>query len=147
MKEVNPIKRNKAFVSFSKDHHFGLLLVWKIRRDLKNTVSSIEITDYVLEFFRDNLYRHFKEEEECIFTKLPPGDDWRKRAEAEHATIYHLIELIRRNPDDKEFLNEFADLLENHIRFEERILFNYLQERLTAEELDDILSNKNDDNS
>ena len=30
-----PIKRHDALKHFSRDHHFGLLLVWKIREGVK----------------------------------------------------------------------------------------------------------------
>ena len=138
MNAYKPIKRNKAFVTFSKDHHFSLLLAWKIRQDLENKVKAEHVCSYVLGFFNDNLQQHFKEEEELIFCKLSTDDALRKQAEDEHKKIYLLIESIRQNTSNKEFLKEFANMLEAHVRFEERTLFNHLQEHMTPEELEEV---------
>ena len=69
MKNHAPIKRHQALVSYSKEHHFGLLLVWKIRQGLMNAVSPERIGKYVLFFFNEDLKTHFKEEEQLLFCK------------------------------------------------------------------------------
>ncbi|HEX5151550.1 MAG TPA: hemerythrin domain-containing protein [Parafilimonas sp.] len=138
MTKHKPIKRDKAFVTLSKDHHFGLLLIWKIRQDLAANTSGKHISSYVLEFFRDNLQEHFKEEEEIVFSKLPCDDVLREQAEKEHKNIYALIESLRKNDSDKDLQKQFADSLEAHVRFEERVLFNHLQDVLKPEELEEI---------
>lgn len=133
-----PIKRDKALVSLSKDHHFSLLLVWKIRQDIAANVDSKHISSYVLDFFRDDLYAHFKEEEEIVFSKLPGNDALRIQAEKEHKNICLLVESLQENDNDKGLQNQFADLLELHVKFEERILFNHLQQTLKPEVLEKI---------
>lgn len=140
MKDHTPIKRHQALVSFSKEHHFGLLLVWKIRRGLDNAISTERIGRYVLFFFNEDLKTHFKEEEQLLFSKLSVNDTLRLQAEVEHKEIYRLIEAITQTINDKHLLRQFADTLERHIRFEERILFNYLQTHISAEELEEISS-------
>jgi len=138
MKEQTPIKRHPAIVSFSKDHHFGLLLVWKIRQGLNKAVNPERISNYVLFFFKEDLENHFKEEEQLLFNKLAIDDTLRKRAEADHRSIYKLIVAIEKNKADATLLNQLADELEKHIRFEERELFNHLQNNLNADDLEDI---------
>jgi hemerythrin-like domain-containing protein len=139
MKDHKPIKRSKAFIQFSKEHHFGLLLIWQIRQDIVKGVDAGQIGSYVLNFFNNDLRRHFKEEDELIFSKLPVEDPMRKQAEAEHSQLYLLVESLAKNKNDKQSLHLFADLLEAHIRFEERSLFNRLQEMLKPEELEELL--------
>ena len=56
----------------------------------------------------------------------------RLQAENDHKKLNDLIEHLRNNGNDEFKLGEFADLLEKHIRFEERELFNFIQESLTA---------------
>lgn len=138
MKNHAPIKRHQALVSFSKEHHFGLLLVWKIRQGLINAVSPERIGKYVLFFFNDELKTHFKEEEQLLFCKLPVTDPLRLQAETEHKEIYRIMETIAANTDDEDLLRQFADTLEKHIRFEERILFNHLQSHISEEALEKI---------
>jgi iron-sulfur cluster repair protein YtfE (RIC family) len=138
MKDHVPIKRHKAIVSFSKDHHYGLLLVWKIRQGLNNEVSAERISNYVLFFFKEDLEKHFKAEELLLFYKLPFDDLLRKRAETDHQTIYKLVAAINNNKNNKILLIQLAEELEKHIRFEERVLFNHVQNNITAEELEVI---------
>jgi hemerythrin-like domain-containing protein len=130
--EINkPIKRNTAIAEFSKDHHFGLLLVWKIREGLKKSIELNRISRYILYFFQDSLIPHFKEEEEILFCLIPSDNALRMRAESEHSMFYKMVEELRNNPEDKQLIQNFADLLEKHIRFEERELFNFLQENIS----------------
>jgi iron-sulfur cluster repair protein YtfE (RIC family) len=138
MKDHTPIKRHQALVSFSKEHHYGLLLVWKIRQGLRNAVSAERIGKYVLFFFNEDLKTHFNEEEQLLFSKLPVDDTLRLQAEAEHKEVYRLIQAISETTKDEHLLRQFADTLEKHIRFEERILFNHLQSHIAAEEFAEI---------
>ena len=146
MKDQPPIKRHQSLVSFSKDHHFGLLLVWKIRQGLNKSVSPDHISDYVLYFFKEDLEKHFKAEEELLFCKLPPEDILRQRAEAEHRDIYNLITRLTVQKQETALLKQFADALEKHIRFEERELFNHLQLHIPANDLATIALRMPNDN-
>jgi len=145
MKDHTPLKRHQAIVSFSKDHHFGLLLVWKIRQGLTKAVSAERISNYVLFFFKEDLEKHFKEEEQLLFCKLPVDDVLRKQAEADHQTIYRLVASIEKKKDDANLLNQLADELEKHIRFEERELFNHLQNNIDAGDLEAIANRFSND--
>ena len=138
MKDLSPIKRHKAIVSFSKDHHFGLLLVWKIRQGLDKAVNAERISNYACYFFKEDLDKHFKEEEQLLFQKLSIDDVLRKQAEEDHKTIYKLINSIGENKHDSNLLSQLANGLEKHIRFEERELFNHLQTKITPEDLEII---------
>lgn len=138
MKTQTPIKRHAAIVSFSKDHHFGLLLVWKIRQGLNKAINFERISNYVLFFFREDLEKHFKDEEQLLFSKLPVDDAFRIRAESEHQSIYNLVNAIENSKENVVLLKQFADELENHIRFEERVLFNHLQNEMSEKDLESI---------
>lgn len=132
---TSPIKRSPALIQFSREHHFGLLLGWKIRDGIKKNIPTERINAYTIFFFENELAKHFKEEEKDLFVKLPVDDNLRKRAFDEHAHIYQLIDELKENKQDKNLLLNFADVLDNHIRFEERILFNHIQQLLSAETL------------
>ncbi|WP_343691287.1 hemerythrin domain-containing protein [Chitinophaga sp.] len=139
MEHPKPIKRSQAFVQLSKDHHLGLLLVWRVRQDLMKGTNGKEISSYVIDFFNNDLKQHFKEEEDYLFSKLPATDLLREQAEGEHRAICNLVASIRRNNADTALLRQFGDLLEAHIRFEERTLFNHLQEQMSPEEQAQLL--------
>lgn len=141
MKIQAPIKRHQAIVSFSKDHHFGLLLVWKIRQGLNKAVNPERISNYVTFFFEEDLEKHFKEEEQLLFSKLAADDLLRKQAEEDHQVIYKLVSAIEKKRDDVDLLFKLADELEKHIRFEERELFNHLQVTIKASDLE-VIANR-----
>lgn len=138
MKNQAPIKRHPAIVSFSKNHHFGLLLVWKIRQGLGKAVDPARISNYVSFFFKEDLGKHFKEEEQLLFCELPEKDSLRRRAEADHQSILKLVAAITEQKSDIALLNQLADELEAHIRFEERELFNHLQNNIESGKLEEI---------
>lgn len=124
---TSPIKRRQALIQFSREHHFGLLLVWKIRQGLKNNIEPGRISNYTIFFFETELTEHFKEEEKDLFVKLPVDYPLRRKAFEEHEHIYNLVASLQKDPVNTKLLTEFADVLDGHIRFEERTLFNHLQ--------------------
>lgn len=139
METHTPIKRSKALVQLSREHHFGLLQAWQIRHDLTIDVPAELISRYVIDYFEKDLRGHFRKEEEYLFSKLPAGDPLREQAEKEHKQLYALVDTIIQNRTDKELLLQFAGFLSEHIRFEERVLFNHLQEIMTEEALEKLL--------
>ena len=50
---TTPIKRSQALIQFSREHHFGLLLVWKMRQGLKENIEPIRISDYTIFIFEN----------------------------------------------------------------------------------------------
>jgi len=138
MIKTQPIKRSPALVQFSRDHHFALLLVWKIRQGFRFGVEPQPIGNYITFFFENYLKSHFKQEEELLFKELDEHDDLRLNAEQDHKAIYELYDKIKRQPGLL-LLKEFADKLEQHIRFEERLLFAHLQNSLHESQLNFIL--------
>ena len=138
MRAGKPIKRNEAIVALSKDHHFALLLIWKIREGLRNSIAPERISKYVTHFYETDLVGHFKDEEELLFIKLDAADSLRTQAENEHKLIHQLMDELKKNMNDSTLLEKFAVTLEKHIRFEERVLFNHLQEIIPADQLSDI---------
>lgn len=134
-----PLKRHPALVPYSREHHEGLLLVWKIRQGLRTGIEATRITEYVTHFFQYSLAPHFDREERFLFTKLAYHDPVRIQALEEHREIRKLLELLKNPVSLLERLTAFADRLEAHIRFEERYLFNHLQHILPEEELQVIL--------
>ena len=137
-KSTIPIKRSSALVQFSKDHHFALLLIWKVRQGLRFGIESQRINNYIIFFFQNYLEEHFKEEEDLLFVHLDFNNASRTVAEQDHKTIREIMEKIKSDPKNKTISTEFINRLEKHIRFEERELFNELQNTLSESELNII---------
>lgn len=123
----NPIKRHPAIVEYSKDHHFGLLLVWKIRQGVKNKIEKERIGEYVKMYFHFDLKSHFDDEEKFLLPLLPQTNLLRVKLEKEHKELKQYIAEIIKGTFQYETLDKFASLLESHIRFEEREFFQHLQ--------------------
>ena len=137
-KSTTPIKRSPALVQFSKDHHFALLLIWKVRQGLRFGIELQRINNYIIFFFQNYLEEHFKEEEDLLFVHLDYNNASRTVAEEDHKTIREIMEEIKSDPKNKTISTEFINRLEKHIRFEERELFNELQNTLNESDLNMI---------
>jgi iron-sulfur cluster repair protein YtfE (RIC family) len=127
-----PIKRNKALIQVSRDHHHGLLLCWKIRTGFSKGIEFERIKRYTDWFFETHLVPHFNLEERYIFPILGNKNKLIKKALSEHN------QLIRLFSDDHEIENSLHNIevaLEQHIRFEERVLFNEIQNIATQAQL------------
>ena len=133
-----PLKRHAALQSYSRDHHFGLLLVWKLRKGCRKGIAAKRMQDYLLCSLQAELLPHFRDEEQFLLTHLPAGDDYANRTWQEHAALEQLAASWTTASATHEDLLRFADLLEAHIRFEERGLFSYLQLQLDAATLQQL---------
>ena len=132
------MKRDKNLVALSRDHHHGLLLGWKIRQGLKHNVNAGLIAEYIMYFSEAALFPHFAEEEQQILTFLNDDDSLKLKTLDDHREIATMIKSININGDDPENFLLIASRLDDHIRFEERVLFPYLQEVLSADQLNAI---------
>lgn len=132
MSKHPPIKRHQALQGLSRDHHQGLLLCFKIRQGIKLEVEGDRIKRYCDWFWRAYLALHFSEEEQFVFPILGKDDPLVSRALEEHG---QLEALFQRKDSDYAYLRKIEKDLEAHIRFEERVLFNKIQELGTEEQL------------
>ena len=135
--EIKPIKRSNELAPLSRDHHEGLMLVWKIRKGIKNNITPGRISSYCHWFWDHHLHTHFKEEEELLVDVLPGEHPLMQQMFAEHVAIKALLDKMNRE-EDYELFEQFAQTLNDHIRFEERILFNEIEKAATPEQLQKI---------
>ena len=125
----------------SRDHHHGLLLCWKIRTGFSKGVDLERIKRYTDWFFNTHLVPHFNLEEKYIFPILGEKHELVKRALTEHR---RLIRLFTNTHSISKSLSLIEEELEQHIRFEERILFNEIQKIGTEKQLNTISELHND---
>jgi hemerythrin-like domain-containing protein len=134
--EKKPIKRNKHILQLSKDHHFTLLFCWKIRQGVKKQIDPERIKKYVQYFWQEHIQTHFREEEEILFK--PVEDDKVQKALNDHQAIKNQVTEVLQLPNDisTEALLMLADMVDAHIRYEERALFPHLETVLTENQLE-----------
>ena len=128
---TKPIKRHEALKPLSREHHEGLLLCWKIRTGLQKNIDMNRIVGYCKYFFDEHLVPHFETEEKLVFPILGYDNEHVKKALQDHLELKKLFNM---NVADKKILNILEKKLEDHIRFEERILFNEIQNVASASE-------------
>ncbi|MBV4357522.1 hemerythrin domain-containing protein [Pinibacter aurantiacus] len=130
-----PIKRSEHLIRLSREHHSGLLFCWKIRQGLKKNADTERIKKYVEYFWHHDLADHFREEEDILFA-LMKDDDKVKKAFREHVEIKAQIDSITKSAaPETSRLVDLVDAVDNHIRYEERELFPYLETTFTPEQL------------
>ncbi len=130
MEGKKPIKRSNELVPLSRDHHSGLLLCWKIKTGIQKSIDADRIANYVVFYYRSHLEEHFRQEEEYIFPLPGKEDPLIQKAVSEHRELTGLItQLVSEKPKGYENLEKLMNLLETHIRYEERELFPYIEQK------------------
>jgi hemerythrin-like domain-containing protein len=135
--EIKPIKRSKQLAPLSREHHDGLMYVWKIREGLKNGTAISKLKQYTIWFWQQHIKPHFYQEEKILLPYIPANHELAIRVKKEHENIRELILNLDREADEKTFI-QLCDLLNNHIRFEERQVFLFLEQTLPVEKLNNI---------
>lgn len=127
-----PIQRHKALQPWSRDHHHGLLLSWKIKKGFSLKIGLQRIKNYTDWFWANHLKTHFETEEKYLFPILGNSHPLVIQALEEHLSLKTFFEYPIA---DTEILSEIESLLNNHIRFEERFLYNAIQEVVSDEDI------------
>jgi len=138
-----PLKRHTGLQPLSREHHHSLLLCWKIRTGLKNGISPKRIKKYVDWFFAKHILPHFEIEELFVFSLLDADDIYVKKALSQHRKLNRLC---RTSVDLEKNLSLIEEVLEQHIRFEERVLFPIIQTKLSDDQLKSIEKAHHDSN-
>jgi hemerythrin-like domain-containing protein len=139
-----PLKRHPALQDYSREHHDELKLVWKIREGLKKDILPQRIIDYCIHHYNEATTFHMNNEENFILNKLPENDSDRIKILNEHAEIKEIVNNFSDNTSNKKnLLAEFAEKLEKHIRYEERIFFPRIQNEFSEEILNEIHPGEN----
>lgn len=130
------MKRHEALVQLSRDHHFGLLLCWKLKQGIAKDITVERMARYISLFFTHNLDPHFAEEEETVFKILGEKHPLISEALTEHQI---LREMVARGFNDIPEIKGFRDLLEVHIRKEERQIFPEIERQASERQLQELL--------
>ena len=126
------MKRCPALRDLSNEHHHGLVLSKRAKK-AAGTDEAQQVWRGIQARFAANLEPHFQAEEVGLLPALERAGESElvRRTHADHAGLRRLI-----SEDSAQVMVEFAELLVQHIRFEERELFEVAQQKLSAAELD-----------
>ncbi|MGY0039395.1 hemerythrin domain-containing protein [Pedobacter sp. NJ-S-72] len=97
-------------------------------------IAPARLRAYLNYFWEGHLKNHFLNEDVLLFNMI--DEPVCVQAKNDHIAISTQIENLNTfAKDDLSAYKRFADLLSNHIRFEERIAFPYLEEKLSDAKL------------
>ena len=140
-----PLKRTPHLYLFSHEHHDGLVVANRIKAGVTKNVDVRILSNYILSFWESALAEHFRFEESLLLPLFQEEAVMRNRFQAEHEQIRKLINKISAQPQtDQSLAQDFAKLLHDHIRFEERELFPKIQESHSEEVLSGIAEKLNE---
>lgn len=127
------MKRNENLLIFSHEHHHGLIFCSRLLK-AKNASEAV-LLEYILDFWDNSLDEHFINEEK-LFLPLLDEEKLTTRFLDEHKQINDLVLKIKSSSKDLHLhAFELSKLINDHIRFEERIFFPWLEDKFTTEEL------------
>lgn len=129
-----PIKRSTQLAPLSREHHEGLLAAWKIRQGIAKTIEPERIVAFVYWFWQQHLQAHFKKEETAFPIVFSPEHPLMQQMLQEHRSIENLVQEVKQHEDLKK-LEQLAQLITAHIRFEERQLFGEVEKAASPEQL------------
>ena len=139
------VKRHPALVPLSEDHHHELVQARRLLRAADGGADERlgAASAYVESFFTDTV-EHFRREEEELFPVYLRHDGADaalvERILREHMELHGLARALRAEvaADDvrEQTLRDLGTLLHDHVRLEERELFESIQRLVPGEELD-----------
>ena len=141
------MERDARLIHLSREHHHALVLSLRIERELPGaSVTEMQaLYADLVRFWNQGLQPHFSCEDECMLARLAkhadPGLQLAGTLQRDHREIEGLVDAMasaRTADERRDALARFAVRLREHIRWEERQLFEWMQTRLTEEELDAI---------
>jgi iron-sulfur cluster repair protein YtfE (RIC family) len=125
--------RHPSLVALSHDHHHGLALALRCRKQALGQIKPMGAeglrnrAQEFLEFFRANLVAHFKAEEELLFPLMRESaagcEDLVDELVKQHGELRRAMPQLEAGTGLAKLIFDLGDLLERHIRKEERELF------------------------
>lgn len=128
-----PLKREEVLAPFSRDHYTGLAQSSRLRKATSDdSVACARLAADFIGAWDREIAVHFDDEERLLLERMNETD--RQRMLREHRQIRDLVASLQQpgdgTPPDSAALRELGELLETHIRWEERDLFNRIQAAL-----------------
>lgn len=139
------MKRCEQLKKLSHEHHGSLSMALKISKASKSDEESelLAAIDTVQHYYNEELELHFQHEEQTIFSTI--FKHYKEHIGVattllkEHGYLRVLIQRLTLETAQKD-LADFAQMLKDHTRVEERELFPIIQDLFTDEQLDVVLN-------
>jgi hemerythrin-like domain-containing protein len=129
------MKRSPQLTPLSHDHHQALFVAMQLKR-----AEDASTAQAFLDFVEELGERHFQAEEQVLlpgWIAADPDADpaLAVRVQTEHLELRVAARAVRSGGRSVEELRRLGELLERHVRFEERELFPLIEGALSEESL------------
>jgi hemerythrin-like domain-containing protein len=134
------MKRDAHLQPLSRQHHNALMAVLLLKKGVQKKADIKVMQDFILTVWNDELQPHFEAEEKWLPT-TPQQSTLallHQRMLQEHDVIRNYIYQFYTILTSIETIQAFYELLEQHVRFEEREYFPALEQYLSVNELQSI---------
>jgi hemerythrin-like domain-containing protein len=140
------MKRHQSLLGFSREHHTALLLAQVLKKDAPAykgmPVNIHDKAEYLKANYHTQLKQHFHMEENILFPFVTGKnnliDELIDDLIRDHNKVAENMEKLESGNYPEDLLDATGRLLECHIRKEERLLFQKIQEVLSEEELNEL---------
>jgi iron-sulfur cluster repair protein YtfE (RIC family) len=141
------VKRHPALQNLSRDHHLLLLqarqIRWYATGDRRAPFFNAILTDF-LHTWEQTALPHLRQEEAVLlpfYARFPSAEQRQheRRVLEEHQWLRAKVAALQQaEANQQELIAEIGAALHNHIRFEERILFQHMQVLLPESAMQDL---------
>lgn len=135
------MKRSEYLKTLSWEHHDGLVVSFRLQQGIKKEVHPDEMAQYIIHTWTSELKHHFWQEEQIIIpilNKSEKGKELVNQMQSDHNKIDQIVKKIDSKNNSVNYIEEFASLLNQHIRFEERQLFPIFEQETSTKKLQKV---------
>lgn len=140
------MRRHEPLIPLTRDHYHALVQVRRLRAAAEGSEDDRRTAaKQFLDFFHTDTIHHFREEEEVVFPLVVEAHDVREileRVMMEHLYIHALVNKLQAEFEEavptRDPLVTLASALENHVRFEEKVVFPLIEQRVGGPALEAV---------
>lgn len=132
------MQRAENLQPLSRQHKSALMACLLIRKGVSKQASVSVMSDFLLRCWNEEVEAHFQQEEKEILPLLktyPEGQTLAIAIERDHELWRTAMTHLQQANITHRLLEDLANQLEQHIRFEERIVFPSMEAHLSPEQL------------
>jgi iron-sulfur cluster repair protein YtfE (RIC family) len=140
--------RHPSLIALSHDHHHGLALALRCRKQGLGQLKPMgaaglrERAKEFLDFYLTHLVTHFRAEEECLFPVIqeviPSSGTIINELISQHEQFHASVAQLDGSVGLAKLMFDLGELLERHIRKEERELFPLFEKHVDAEKAEAV---------
>jgi hypothetical protein len=127
------MKRHENLQPLSRQHHHTLMACLLLKKGIKKEADLATMQAFTRQVWNNDVSGHVQSEERTLIPLLMATPALKEYAAILHNDHELITTIFERSQDgylSYRMLELFADTLEDHIRFEERVVFNAMQEAL-----------------